>query len=806
MESVVHVVERVKLMAFEDSLLGRPVFVSVVLKNEAPDLERLAGHVHLGDLLDAVRKAHEKLPPPRHLSANGAVPAADEAPAGAVPAKPAAESFALPPEVLSLRFVFPHALEATLATDLFTRQGLGPLKPAVVGTGAGGPYQKLGLAGRARVAERTSGDLFPWLYVTVLQYLRVCVEAAWRGLDHPQKLSHAFNLLRDGTLQWLARDLPGARREGIIHRILANPMAPFALRRTATPPATGQLAQQLLESTNPWGLKPDVARDLDLHFDGALAGLLTDPIALPRMRGRITGALGIWQARDAWDPGEAAARRGYFHKVATALVIIPAAMLLMRLLTSPAGVRLGTWLIAPEFGWLLGRGLLFGILLGGVLGVFGSVQLWWRRRTSPVCRRFRDLSRTMRRLPAVRTRWTRAGWRRAAPGVLRGYLKFKADCLDYDALAKLPLPPVDLTAMYEPDALRNKWEQNSVACYDDAFPSLTSGLTSRAAVYFLDVVGSTEISTERTLANVLEPYTRMLHQANEAGLAPLWRKEIGDGRIYCHPPIEALKRAVLSIQGCAHPKVGLRIGIGLSVGEIQHDVTTGDFLNETSNRASRLNGRDELVGAWAAARFTQHPHRVHVKWGRLYNGGLAMDDRALQAVGAEMPPGSGTPPSPALEWRLPVLSPDGENATGTVTLIVERMSPEFLYDHLTHLGAGPAFDRFRKPGRAIAFEVFVHASAAGLPTGTQLNGRSPAEYLSGRHVEAVAYAAAEVAHDLRVHRVPVTLLSGESLTLVVKDEQASLKGLGSTAIAEAEIPALPIRDDAIRLTEFLARL
>lgn len=809
--STVRVVERIKLLALEDSLLDRPVFISIVLKHPAPDLATLARFVHLGDLLDAIRKAHEKLPPPRLLY-DALRSAPDPAGGTALPDAPPLvamdeeEGFTLPVPMHSLRFIFPAELDSTLAGDLFTRQGLGPLRPLVVGTGAGGPFTKLGLSGRARVAERTGTDRFPWLYATTLQYLRACVEAAWRRLDHLGELIHAFNLLRIGTLQWLARDLPGARREAMIRRLLANPMAPFALRRSSPPPETAVLAGQLLASSNSWGLTPGLVADLDGHLDGALDLLRSGPVPLARLRGRVSEALGVWRARDAWDLLEAAARRSYYRKVATALVIIPVAIFLTRLLSVPSAVPAMSWLTDPEFGLLMGRGLMFGLLLSGALGIFGSIQLAWRRIHSPACRRYRELNRAMRSLPAVSSRWSRPAWRRAAPAVLTGYLAFKSDCLDYDVLSSLPLPPLDHPGMYTTDELRDKWSQNSAACYDDRFPSVTSGTTSHAAVYFLDVVGSTEISTERTLANVLEPYTRMLHRANEQGLPPIWRKEIGDGRIYCHPPVEALKRAVLSVQGCSHPKVGLRIGIGLSVGEIQRDVTTGDFLNETSNRASRLNGRDDLVGAWAAARYIHHPHRVHVKWGRLYNGGLAMDERALHALGAELHPGELVPSSASLEWRLPVWSPETPSVTGTVTMIAERMDPGVFLGHLAHLGGTEPFDRFRRPGRALAFEVFVHASASGLHTGTALTGHTPAEYLAGRHVGAVAYVAADEERDLPVYRIPVMLHSGESLTLAIKSEQAVLKGLGTTVIAEVEIPALPIRDDQIRLTEFLATL
>ena len=47
-------------------------------------------------------------------------------------------------------------------------------------------------------------------------------------------------------------------------------------------------------------------------------------------------------------------------------------------------------------------------------------------------------------------------------------------------------------------------------------------------------------------------------------------------------------------------------------------------------------------------------------------------------------------------------------------------------------------------------------------------------------------------------------LRGVTIHLALKSEQAVLKGVGATVVAEAEIPPLLIADPEIRLAEFLA--
>jgi hypothetical protein len=44
------------------------------------------------------------------------------------------------------------------------------------------------------------------------------------------------------------------------------------------------------------------------------------------------------------------------------------------------------------------------------------------------------------------------------------------------------------------------------------------------------------------------------------------------------------------------------------------------------------------------------------------------------------------------------------------------------------------------------------------------------------------------------------------VNLALKREKASLKGLTPAVIAEVEVPAVMLRDDSIRLSEFLAAI
>jgi hypothetical protein len=267
--------------------------------------------------------------------------------------------------------------------------------------------------------------------------------------------------------------------------------------------------------------------------------------------------------------------------------------------------------------------------------------------------------------------------------------------------------------------------------------------------------------------------------------------------------MDAFKRAILSVQGAAHQKVGLGIGIGLSVGEIYRDVTTGDFLNEVTNRAARLNARDDAIADYVKARYAKHPHRVHVKWGRLHNAGIALDEKALHELGGGAVDAS--PPGVPFLWKFPVAM-EGGHVVGSVSYFVERMESAVFGELLTTVGGGPAFERHWSAGQAVAFEVFCHKSEASLHYPTPLEGRTPAEYLQLHAVEGVTFAAQLVEHEIPVRRVPIMLTTGETVNLAIKREKAHLKGLSPAAVAEVEVPAVMLRDDTIRLAEFLAAI
>ncbi|MEK7474299.1 MAG: hypothetical protein AAB152_01580 [Candidatus Coatesbacteria bacterium] len=790
------VTERVKLLAWEDAVLDRAVFVSLVLPGDVHTIEDLASRINLGDVIDAVRKSDEKLPMERRAAAPDTGKALEAAPAGDE------DSFDLPPALRSMRFVFPSAFYVSVTKELFTKGGFGVLKGYMVGTGDGGPMAKLGLLGRAQVEERTSDTTHPFFLATLLQAMRVLADEIYRRMVAPAKIREAFDDLNDQLVTWTARLLSGVRRNRTALRLLANPLAPFALRRASPPPDVGDLVQQVLETSNPYRLTPALVRDLDEHFAGQLAGLLEEPETAEGLHDRVNDVLGVWHDRAIYDELEAAARRKAFLILSGLFVLVAVGSILPWLLSPAAWPEIRHKLADPDF---LARAFL-AIGIGGAaattVGLLGAGWMYWRRLMSAVCRRWRRTSRALKKRREVARHLPGRAWRPGVPKLLETYRKFKSDCLDYHTLAHLPLPPLDNSEMYAEWELRDKWGQNAAVCYDDVYPSLILGTANRAAVYFIDVVGSTEMSTQQTLSNALEIYGRMLKVANETGIEPLWRKEVGDGRIYCHPAMDAFKRAILSVQGAAHQKVGLGIGIGLSVGEIYRDVTTGDFLNEVTNRAARLNARDDAIADYMRARYAKHPHRVHVKWGRLYNAGIAIDEKALRELGG----GSldSAPPGVPFLWKFPVMM-EGHVA-GSVSYFVERMESAVFAELLQTVGAGPKFERYWQAGQAVAFEVFCHKSEANLHYPTPLEGRTPAEYLQLRGIETVAFAAQLIEHDIPVRRIPITLSTGEIVNLAVKREKAHLKGLAPAAIAEVEVPAVMLRDDTIRLAEFLAGL
>jgi hypothetical protein len=620
----------------------------------------------------------------------------------------------------------------------------------------------------------------------------------------PSKIREAFDDLNDQLVTWTSRLMTGVRRSRTIVRLLANPLAPFALRRASPAPDIGDLAQQILESKNPYGLTLPLVRDLDEHFGGQLAGLMDRPDAADEMRDRINDVREAWQDRQLFDEAEERTRRRLIRILAGVLFLVAAGGALPWLLNPFKWPAIQAKLLDPDFWARALLAAVIGISVVAVIGLGSTVWLVWRRVFSRICRRWRRASRALKRRREVARHFPGAAWRAGIPQLLSQYLKFKDDCLDYHALTRLPLPPLDNSEMYSESELKDKWEQNAAVCYDDAFNSLILGKANRAAVYFLDVVGSTELSAQQTLSNALEIYGRMLRCANETGLEPLWRKEVGDGRIYCHPAIEALKRAILSVQGAAHAKVGLGIGVGLSVGEIYRDVTTGDFLNEVTNRASRLNSRDDAIDAYIQARYVKHPHRVHVKWGRLHNAGIALDDKALHELGGGNL--DAFPPGVPFLWKFPVGGDGAGHAFGSVSYFVERMDSEEFLDLLTSAGAGREFNRYRGAEGALAFEVFCHKSELALHYPTPLEGRTAVEYLELHALENVAFAATQVEHEIPVERLPITLATGEIVNLALKREKVHLRGLTPAVVAEVEVPAVMLKDDTIRLAEFLAAI
>ncbi len=774
----VRVQERIRLLAWQDDLLDRPIFAFLVFDGEAADLAALATRLPLGDVLDAVRQAHAKLPP-LATAPDGSEETAAEGAEGPD------EGFALPPGLARMRFVLPVELENAVNGNALTGSGYGALRVLLTGRGEGGPFTKLGLLGRAATEERGATGDHPFVLATLLQSIRFVSDALHRRLVDPGKVRDAVEAFRLELMTWTTRLAPGARRAAIVARLLRNPLAPFALRRTIPPAAAGEAAALVLEKPNAWGLTAELVRALDAHFHAPLTDLLDLPGALEAAHARVQEILDAWHAMDLFRAAETAARRRFFR--AAGLIVVVG-----------AGAMLG---VPPYDAWPthLGLGAGAGLTVAVALGLAGTIQLGWRRLTAQACRHERRLARALKREAGFRKFFPRGDWKARVPATAAAWLKCRCDCVDAHALAALPLPPLDGASLYSPAELDDKWAQNACVCYGDDFRTLIRGAAKVAAVYFIDVAGSTEISTRETLSNALELYSRVLKRANEEGLEPTWRKEMGDGRIYCHPVPEALRRAILSVQGAAHPKVGLAIGVGLSAGEIYRDVTTGDFLNEATNRASRLNGRDDAAGAYVKARYTRTPHRVHVKWGRLSNAGIALDEAALAALGLEVPPAA--PPMPVVEWRYP------GHGGSTIAIFTERVAPSLAIERLAVLADDRATARWQAAhGSAEVYEIFVHASAADVGEGTPLAGADPAEWLAHHAAHGVTLATRTVDHDEPVRRLAVTLPTGETVWLAVKRERARLKGLGDAVVAGVEVPPVLLDDTGTGLKGFLASL
>lgn len=805
----VTVTERVKVLAWDDALLERPVFVDIVTALPAGTLSELAVRVHLGDLVDTVRKAHEKLPRRRGLAE--AEKELEETGEGA-----AAEGllFELPRDLLNKRFVLPEAFETAVKKDLFVRGGYGLLRPFLIGQAAGGPLARLGILGRAVQEERTALVDSPYYLATLLEVMSFLGDQISRRQATPVKIKEAFDTLRAELKTWTSKYQGATLRAEAADRVLANPLAPYGLRRTVPPPSVTEIAEQYCSYPNDYQLTPELVAAFDAFYEGDIRVLVDDDLAHISLRQRVHAYLDAANQTTRMREEERAAVRRFVWRALLITGLMTASMILPWWLLSPNRAAILDQLSSPEFLPHVELGLLCSAAAVAVMGLAGLVQLAIRRWRHAGYRAFKQQRRALRRSGPVRAALAAlpdfaayaGNFRLDVPRLLGGYLRLKTDTLEFRLLAQLELPPLDSATLYSEAQLRDKWSQNACVAFEDVYPSLVLGTSNTAAVYFIDVVGSTELSTQQTLSNALELYGRMLKQVNEAGFEPLWRKEVGDGRIYSRSPFDALKRAVQSVQGSLHPKIGFQIGVGLSVGEIYRDVTTGDFLNEVTNRASRLNGRDEWVGAWVKARYVRQPFRVHTKYGRLHNAGIAVDENALHAFGASG--WSAQAVLPPCEWKYPVLTEMSKGPkAGSVAYLVERLDPDALNTRLAELSGTAAFGRLHSAGRVpLGFELFIHMTEPGLRYPTPLDGRTVDEYLHLHAADRPAFMARDQDRAIPVSLVDVALPTGETLRLTVKPERALLKGLGMTAIAEVEIPAVALEDPDVKLGEFLLKL
>ncbi len=842
--------ERVKLLAYDDLRLGRPVVVDLVLAPDAASLDELAARVNLRDLVELVRQAHEKLP--------RAVDVADAELSLEQEQSPVSETlvFDLPPDLVRKRFVFPASFDRAIERALAEHGTATTLKSLLFGTGKGDPLARLGLLGRAAAEERVGNADLPFYYATLLLIMRALAEQLPRHLIAEGKIKAAYDEVRGQLRIWTAGHLARVKHPVLVERLLNNPLAPYALNRLSRVIPVEEATDKHLPYPNLYGMTPELARALDEHFEGSPARLGEDGDAHAALRAKVLHAADLLDATGTFLDAEDRTRRRLGLLAAILGLAVAAAMTWTRLPPTEwldAGNPLAAQAVAT-----LAAVAVAGAGTAAMLALAGRAALRGRRGLRPAWGQYVRLRRTLRRSHPLRfafaralarerlgqlvaaaqpaqanasladvalllPRWGRAGaklqrwlrraegarsfprrdWTHDLPRLLRGYLKLKNDQLNYRKLTRIAFPAQDLTSLYEPDQLREKWRQSACVCFDDGFATLISGAAHKAAVYFIDVAGSTELSTTHALGNALEHYTRLLPLANEAGGTPLWRKEVGVGRYYSYPVHDGLRRAGLTAQACRHPKVGMQVGIGLSVSEIYTDVTTGDFLNEAANRAARLNARDEIVGAYIAARYVRRPFGVYVKYGRLHNAGIALDDKALHALGVSG--WEAVELVPPLEWRFPVIAEDG--GAGSVALFAERLQPAVAAVRLAGLGDAQGFGRVRERlDRTLVFEIFCHAGGIGQRYHTPLDGRSLGDVLRAAGVEHAVFAARDVEREAAVTHLPVVLPDGQTLSVVVKYEKALLKGLGATAIAEVNVPVGTPGDAESPLGRFLAGL
>jgi len=843
------------MLAYEDTRLGYPVLVDLIYGPGAADLDELASRINLGDIVEFVRRCHEKLPRSLEVGQAGSEAARERAVSAET------QAFSLPEDLLNKRFVLPSALDQVVREQLFAKAAFGSLRPLLVGFGEGPPLERLGLLGRAANEEQAGTADLPFYYATLLVVARHLAERIQYQVVAEQKVKESYDELREQMARWTSKLSSGVKRATVCARLLANPFSFWALHRQQAAVPVAEIAPRYLAYRNQYGLTPELLEALDAHFDAKTEKLGERDDAYDALRLRAARMAETLSRASMFLVKLEKVRKWANRAAFTALIIASLGSLIAWLVPGGDTSGVGQSLASEELPYRATDALLAGgFVAAAVVGVHRLVRRirFHRSKEWQAFRRLRKslhpdramreaLARAMA-LNRIRDFFSRAGrnagsgtaqeavravedpktgerllrkqaklvhtaktpstgeWLDEVPALLWKYLDLKVDELDARRLSRVAFPAFDYSDLYPPQELKEKWFQNAVVCYGDDFAGLIIGAAQTAAVYFIDVSGSTAMSTRHTLSNSLELYSRLVQAANETGGAPIWRKEAGDGRYYCYPVQEALRRAVLTVQGCSHPKVGLEIGIGLSVSEIFTDVTTGDFTNEAANRASRLNTRDDVVSAYVAARYVQKPFRVYIKYGRLCNEGLALDEKALHALKVEG--WQAVRLVPPMEWKFPLITGAvGDAEPGSVGYWGERYDPLSVLEKLTNMDAPPAFERYRdRPDRVLAFEVFCRVTGDDAAYATPLGGRTLEGYLSDMGVGGMVYAAKDIEKETTVKHLPVALPSGHKVQLVVKYEKADLKGLGATAIAEVEIPPGIIDDDVIHLRDFLDRI
>jgi len=877
--AVIRVRERIKLIVWEDSTLAAPVLVDLTLAGHAPDLEALSRRINLADILEVVRKANEKLP--KDTVVRGPEEGDTE---GEDAEEVETNPFKFTEVLHDKRYVLPSDLETLVQEDLFKKDNLGALRPLMIGRGEGKPLAKMGMLGRAANEENSGTSDAPFYYATVLQLLRFLSERAYGQLLNEGKVAGANDALRSQFQSWTGGLAGKIRHTAAVERLLSNPLAPYALRRQPRALAVEEAEKQYLSvAPNAYRLTFETASELDKFMESEPGGdepLEKAETALAvfehavefraherktirkarRISWVIAGAAGIsWPALNLllpWDPAAILPRitAGPFAGQVTvgAAIFIAcgvAGSLIAGLVKSSRRRKSEAWkgflalrgrmLLNKSLAPSLARTVALGRLVRAVakkghvrfnagLADAAVVVKTWKKSGGII---HHLLTRAQKaKKPLARE------WLDEVPSILAGYRKLKADEVDYAHLAELVPPAIDFSDGYQPNELKEMWLQNACVCYGEEFATLIIGKAATASVYFMDVTGSTEMSTKGNLSNALANYSRVLTYVNETGVKPMWRKEMGDGRFYCHANHEALKRAVMTAQGCANPAVGVGVGIGFSVGEIYTDVRTGDFQNEVTNRASRLNSRDDTTGSWIAARYARHPLKVHVKFGKLYNRGIAMDEKALNAFG--VPHDEAVRTVPPFEWKFPVMTvEDGRHVLGAVSYLVarvdadaairklaqlgetERFAPLIIrpdmqknfkefkdHNSLNNLDNPEVFTAFRGYFREFrAFEVFCHLSDPHLHYPTPVEKNGAVAFLASKGAGAALFVEREADTEIPVDYKPISLPTGETVMVIVKREKTHLRGLGYTAIAEVDIPAVTLQDPSINISEFLSR-